>query len=95
MSLQGTAVLDFGAFPGAAQASVTVTGQAAILTTSACEAWIRIQDATATHSQDDHQVEQLKITAGDIVAGTGFTIYGENLLGGFCYGTFNINWVWN
>jgi len=95
MAVTGTAVLDFGAFPGAGQASVAVTGQAAIATSNFCEAWVRIQDVSADHSQDEHQVEQLKITAGNLVAGVGFTIYGECLQGGFCYGKFNVNWVWN
>jgi hypothetical protein len=94
MGAQGTAIIDFGAFPGSSQASVAVTGQAGILTTSAVEAWIRPQDATATHSVDEHVVEQLKIVAGSIVAATGFTIYAE-CLNGFAYGTFNVNWVWN
>lgn len=94
MGAQGTAVIDFGAYPGQGQTSVAVTGQAAILTTSACEAWIRPQDATADHSLDEHVVENIRLTAGSIVAGTGFTIYGEALVG-VVYGTFNVNWVWN
>ena len=38
---QGTATLDFGAHPGSNEASVAVTGQTSILTTSKAEAWIR------------------------------------------------------
>lgn len=94
MGAIGTAVLDFGAYPGAAQASVAVAGQAAILTTNAAEAWIRPQDATADHTVDEHVVEQLKITAGNIVAATGFTIYGECKSGHFLFGTYVTNWVW-
>lgn len=77
MATQGTAILDFGAFPGASDASVAVTGQASILTTSLVEAWIR-PEATVDHSADEHMVETLKVFAANIIAGTGFTIYGFN-----------------
>lgn len=77
MGAQGTAVLDFGAFPGLSDASVAVTGQAAIVAGSLVEAWIR-PVATADHTADEHMVETLKVFAGNIVAATGFTIYGFN-----------------
>lgn len=73
----GTAVLDFGAFPGKSDASVAVTGQAAIVAGSLAEAWIR-PVATADHTADEHMLETLKVFAGNIVAGVGFTIYGFN-----------------
>lgn len=73
----GTAVLDFGAFPGSSHASVAVTGQAAIVAGSLVEAWIRAE-ATADHTADEHMMETLKVFAADIVGGTGFTIHGLN-----------------
>ena len=73
----GTATLDFGAFPGKSDASVAVTGQAAIVAGSLVEAWIR-PVATADHTADEHMLETLKVFAGNIVAATGFTIYGFN-----------------
>jgi hypothetical protein len=73
----GEAELNFGAFPGASDASVAVTGQAAILTTSKVEAWLRLT-ATADHSADEHWVETIAVYAGNISAGVGFTIYGKN-----------------
>lgn len=73
----GTAILDFGAFPGKSDASVDVIGQAAIVAGSLVEAWIRPVD-TADHSADEHMVETLKVIAGNIVAGVGFTVYGFN-----------------
>lgn len=73
----GTATLDFGAFPGKSDASVDVTGQAAIAAGSLVEAWIR-PAATADHSADEHMLETLRVFAGNIVPGTGFTIYGFN-----------------
>jgi hypothetical protein len=97
----GTAVVDFGAFPGKADTSVAVTGQATILTTSLVEAWIRPQDATADHSVDEHIMAQtgiIVVIAGNIVAGTGFTIYAmtgaADGADARMYGTFNVNWAW-
>lgn len=73
----GTAILDFGAFPGKSDASVAVTGQTGIVSGSLVEAWIR-PVATADHSADEHMLETIKVFAANIVAGTGFTIYGFN-----------------
>jgi hypothetical protein len=73
----GTATLDFGAFPGSSDASIAVTGQTAITANSIVQAWLRPVD-TADHLADEHLVETLRIEAGNIVAGTGFTIYGFN-----------------
>lgn len=77
MGAQGTATLDFGAFPGASDASVAVTGQSGIVSGSLVEAWLR-PAATVDHSADEHMLETIKVFAGNIVAGTGFTIYGFN-----------------
>jgi hypothetical protein len=73
----GTATLDFGAFPGASDASVTVTGQTGIGAGSLVEAWI-FPANTADHTSTEHMVETFRVFAADIVAGTGFTIYGFN-----------------
>ena len=73
----GIATLDFGAFPGQSDASVAVTGQAAIVSGSLVEAWLR-PVATADHTDTEHMVETLKVFAHTIVAGTGFTISGFN-----------------
>lgn len=73
----GTTTLDFGAFPGASDASVAVTGQAGIVAGSLVEAWL-LPATTADHTADEHMIETLKVVAGNIVAGTGFTIYGFN-----------------
>lgn len=73
----GTATLDFGGFPGASDASVVVTGQAGIVSGSVVEAWLRLE-STADHSADEHWVETIELSAGNIVPGTGFTIYGKN-----------------
>jgi hypothetical protein len=77
MGAQGTTTLDFGAFPGKSDASVTVTGQTAISGTSLVEAWL-YPSATSDHTADEHLLETIRVVAGNIVAGTGFTIYGLN-----------------
>ncbi len=109
MGATGTTTINFGTFPGASDASVVVTGQAAIVAGSLVEAWIR-PEATADHTADEHMVETLKVIAGNIVAGTGFTIYGFNTnqineplfpyrgIGGIgtrLYGLFAVAWAWN
>lgn len=73
----GTAELDFGAFPGASDTSVAVTGQTGIASGAVVTAWIFPADTT-DHSADEHLLETLKVYAGNVVAGTGFTIYGVN-----------------
>lgn len=89
----GTTSLTFGALPGSDGAAVDVTGQAAILTTSRVRAWVRL-DTTADHSPDEARVESLRVSAGNIVAGTGFTIYAD-CVEGLTYGVFNVNWEWS
>lgn len=74
---QGTTTIDFGAFPGATDATVAVTGQTGILTGSLVEAWLRPED-TGDHTADEHWVETIMVMAGNIVAGVGFTIYGRS-----------------
>jgi len=77
---QGKTTIDFGAFPGKADASVAVTGQTGILTaTSLVEAWLFPQDTgtpgTATfHTADEHLAVAMRVQAGQIVDGVGFTI---------------------
>jgi hypothetical protein len=88
----GTAVINFGAHPGKGMTSVDVTGQASILTGSRIGCWPRLE-ATSDHSVDEHRVETLKLVGGNIVAGTGFTIYAE-VQQGNAWGQFNIDWVW-
>ena len=97
----GQVLLDFGAFPGASDATVAITGQTAILSTSLVEAWI-FPVATSDHSVDEQMVETIKVLARDVIAGTGFTIGGVNTSqlddpfgnGTRLYGKFNCGWVW-
>ena len=77
MGAQGTAVVNFGSFPGASDTSVAVTGQGAITGASLVEAWIW-PTTSADHSADEHMLETLRVIAGNVSAGVGFTIYAFN-----------------
>jgi hypothetical protein len=73
---------------------VAVTGQAGIVAGSLVEAWLRLE-ATADHSADEHRVEEIEVAAGNIVAGTGFTVYGITRSKTRLYGVWKIAWAWN
>lgn len=90
----GTATLNFGAFPGALDASVAVTGQAAIVAGSLVEAWVR-PEATVEHTADEHIVDPPRVVAGSIVAGTGFTIYGFTTNNKNHFGRYTVAWAWS
>jgi NADPH:quinone reductase-like Zn-dependent oxidoreductase len=91
----GTAVLNFGADPGTDAATVTVTGQTGITAASHVEAWF-MADSTAENTADDHSLAQslVRLTARNIVAGTGFGIDAD-VQGGQVSGTMKVHWVWN
>ena len=80
MGAQGKATIDFGAFPGKADASVTITGQAGILAASSLvEAWLFPQDTgtpgtNTFHTAAEHLAVAMRVQAGQIVNATGFTI---------------------
>lgn len=100
MATQGTATIDFGAFPGKSDTSLAVTGQAGIVAGSLVEVWMR-PVATSDHTADEHMVETISLFAGNIVAATGFTIYAFNSsqycgpIGTRIYGQWTVAWVWN
>lgn len=78
----GQTEVDFGAFPGAFEASAVVTGQTGIVGTSKVFVTLAAR-TTVDHSEDEHRVEQVAVMAGSIVAGTGFTIYAAALAQSF------------
>lgn len=103
MGAQGTATLDFGAFPGASDTSVAVAA-AGVGAASLVEAWL-VPTATAEHTADEHLVEPIRVVAGNVQAGVGFTIYGrldtenfdpvEGSRQPMAYGRWTVGWVWN
>ena len=86
----GSAVVDFGS--GATDTSVAVVGQSAILTTSMLDAWLSAMPSS-NNGSDEHWAEDLEIVAGNLVAGTGFTIYAKCRTGR-AFGQFNVQWAW-
>lgn len=74
MAQQGTTEIDFGAFPGASDASVVVTGITGSPTLA--EAWLT-PVATVDHTADEHLFETIAVRAGPVSGGQ-FTIYGWN-----------------
>lgn len=90
MSAQGTTTVDFGA--KATDASVAVSAPA-ITGTQLVEAWL-FPTATATNTADNHWVDHIRVTAGDVQAGVGFTIYARCDTG-FAHGSFTVGWVYN
>lgn len=91
----GVAELDFGAFPGANEASVAVADQAEITTLCSAEAWIMADDTTTEHTASDHKYapEFFSVTCGTPTAATGFTIYGRSIHK--MQGKFAVRWVWS
>ena len=89
----GTAEIDFGAWPGSNEASVAVTGQTAIAVGSNIAAVVS-RESTADHTVGDATYAALLVglSVGNIVAGTGFTIYARSLEK--MQGKFAVRWLW-
>jgi hypothetical protein len=92
MAATGTATIDFGAAPGTNAVEVAVTGQAGISTSSQAEAWM-MASSTATHNAEEHMLVPIKLTCGNLINATGFTIYARS--DWRLTGTFTVQWIWN
>ena len=94
MASTGTATLDFGATP-TDTASVAVTGQGGIISGSFVEAFF-MRETTADNAEDEHEeaASICPLTCGNIIAGTGFTIYAHTL-SALGIGQFSVKWIWN
>ena len=90
---QGTATIDFGAFPGANEAQVTV-GDAGVSATSKAEAYFMADDTTSDHTASDHRYAAMLValTCGTPTAGVGFNIYAR--CADKMQGTFEVRYVW-
>lgn len=75
MGAQGTATLDFGAFPGSSVTSVDVVATG-VISTSAVEAWIR-PVASADHTVEDHVIAPMRVV-GQYLSDNNIRIYGIN-----------------
>lgn len=89
----GTATVNFGAFPGTTDTSIAVTGQAGIVSGSFVDVRKRLI-TTADHSPDEHFVEEWDVEAGNIIPGTGFTIYARTRNKPL-YGQWNVAFSWS
>lgn len=89
----GSAVIDFGAYPGSNEASVVVSGQSSILATSSVEAWL-MAEVQGTHTVNDATYASLltAIVCSVPTASTGFTIYARSVEK--LQGQFKVRWVW-
>ena len=89
----GSAVIDFGAYPGSNEASVTITGQAAILSTNSAEAWL-MAESQDVHTVNDATYAALltSVSCGIPTAASGFTIYARSTEK--LQGQFKVRWVW-
>lgn len=92
---QGTATLDFGAFPGSNEATVVVTGQAAIGATPIILLFVSGDDTTVDHDENDHNyfASVVGLTPSDVVAGDRFTI--NAVCDDALMGTFDVRWAWS
>lgn len=91
---RGTATLDFGAYPGSNEASVAVTGQGFIVSTSVVQAFIMGDSTSSTYTANDHKylATFLDVFTDTATAGTGFTIYARSIHK--IHGTVTVNWAW-
>lgn len=75
------------------EVTASITGQTGILAASSkIDAWIQPLD-TAHHSVDEHRIDQLKVSAFNIVDDTGFDI-SLRCENGPIHGDWNVGWVW-
>lgn len=89
--VSGVAIVDFGAFPGAIDASVAVTGQTSITADSVISVRARLAD-TADHSADEHRVEDLAFAGGAIDPAASFTIFARSTDKQRRYGQWAVGW---
>lgn len=90
----GSATVTFPAWPGSNEASVAVTGQAAISATSAAEAFM-MAEVSGVHTAADASYAALFIalTCSVPTAGVGFTV---NARAEYTLtGTYLLRWVWS
>jgi len=87
---QGTATINFG--PGATDTKVDVAASA-ITAGQLVEAWI-FPANTGTNTVDNHWLDSIRVIAGNVQAGVGFTIYAK-VDQGLAHGSFNVGWVYN
>ena len=86
----GTAVLDFGVYPGSKEVELVVTGIPSISSLSLFGAEMDVT-ATASKTQTELEIDPLRLWIKDYVTGAGFTVVGRMNAGKAC-GSYNINY---
>lgn len=94
MVRSGQTTIDFGAFPGVTDITIAVTGQDDIAAGATVEAFI-VPTATVDHTADEHVADSPCVYAGNVTAGTGFTIYGITNTNQAVYGKWTVGWQWS
>ena len=87
----GTAEVDFGAFPGANEASVVVNATGVTAGTHV-EAWVMGNDTTADHTAADHRYFPLLAALTTEPATNSFTIHARSLHK--LQGAWVVHYVW-
>jgi hypothetical protein len=105
MGASGSTTINFGSFPGGAEAQTDVTGQTGLTSSAQIEAWI-LPIATAAHSADEHMIENLRVVGFYKVDGTltvrGYVVPFPRLQNAsvavsqphLLHGQFTIGWAW-
>lgn len=88
----GTAILDFGAFPGSNEAFTTVAGQSAITSATVVTVQVVGSGASGSHTSNDHRyfAALTGLTHGTPTDGDGFVIYARSTEK--MQGTFLVQW---
>jgi hypothetical protein len=90
MSNKGVAYLDFGSTPvDSADLFIADTN---ILAGSLVDAWL-VAMPTSNNDLEEGMFSDLRVTAGNIVAGSGFTIMGR-CKDDFLTGQITVHWAW-
>lgn len=84
-----TAIVDFGSGKGDYSASTVVTGQTWVTSSSSIIA--TAIDYTGNNSAEDASVDGVTFAIGDVIAGTGFTVYAASPFGSV--GQFKVSCV--
>ena len=90
----GSVDLDFGSFPGLNVASVAITGLTTIASGAKLRVWVLPESTTTNHTANDHLYFPMfaSVSAGGVIAGTGFSIYGVSAHK--LQGKFKIQYSW-
>lgn len=87
----GTAEIDFGAFPGSNEASVTVSS-AGVTAATHVEAWVMGSDSTTDHTAADHKYFPVFAALTTAPGTDEFTIYGRSTQK--LQGAWAVHYVW-